>query len=137
MEYIILQYVSIVLLVVGVGYLFYLLKEKECKFNEDYFGITYSILRTLTDTEITSENVKKILRIVSKIVLNVEDNYKDEDNKVKEDKALQLAREALQELKFKRNIDDDSIRYMIRLSAALLPATNKSKLRVVRSIKDE
>lgn len=137
MEYIILQYVSIVLLVVGVGYLFYLLKEKECKFNEDYFGITYSILRTLTDTEITSENVKKILRIVSKIVLNVEDNYKDEDNKVKEDKALQLAREALQELKFKRNIDDDSIRYMIRLAAALLPATNKSKLRVVRSIKDE
>jgi len=137
MEYIILQYVSIVLLVVGLGYLLYLLKEKECKFNEDYFGITYSILRTLTDTEITSENVKKILRIVSKIVLNIEDNYKDENNKVKEDKALQLAREALKELKFKRNIDDDSIRYMIRLAAALLPATNKSKLGVVRSIKEE
>lgn len=137
MEYIILQYVSIVLLVVGLGYLLYLLKEKECKFNEDYFGITYSILRTLTDTEITSENVKKILRIVSKIVLNIEDNYKDENNKVKEDKALQLAREALKELKFKRTIDDDSIRYMIRLAAALLPATNKSKFRVIRSIKDE
>jgi hypothetical protein len=128
MEYIIIQYVSIALLVVGLGYLWYLLKEKECKFNEDYFGITYSILRTLTDTEITPENVKKILRIISKIVLSIEDNYKYEDNKVKEDKALQLAREALKELKFKRNIDDDSIRYMIRLSAALLPATNEAEL---------
>lgn len=128
MEYIILQYVCIALLVVGLGYLLYLLKEKESKFNEDYFGITYSILRTLTDTEITSENVKKILRIISKIVLYVEDNYKNEDNKVKEDKALQSARDALKELNFKRAIDDDSIRYIIRLSAAVQPAANKVKL---------
>lgn len=126
MEYIILQYVCIVLLVVGVGYLLYLLREKEIKFKEDYFGITYSILRTLTDKEITSENVKKVLRIISKIVLYIEDNYKDEDNKIKEDKALELAREALKELKFKRTIDDDSIRYIIRLAAALLPATNEA-----------
>lgn len=125
MDYIIIQYVSIVLLVVGVGYLLYLLKEKESKFNEDYFGITYSILRSLRDTEITSENVKKILRIISKIVLYIEDNYKNEDNKVKEDKALQFAKEALKELKFRRTIDDDSIRYIIRLSTAFLPPTNK------------
>lgn len=128
MDYIILQYVSIVLLVVGVGYLMYLLKEKESKFNEDYFGITYSVLRTLKDTEITYENVKKILRIISKTVLYIEDNYKNEENKLKEDKALELARETLKELKFKRTIDDDSIRYIIRLSAALLPATNKPKI---------
>ncbi|MCH5138745.1 hypothetical protein JMF89_16325 [Clostridiaceae bacterium UIB06] len=125
MEYIILQYVSIVLLVVGVGYLLYLLKEKESKFNEDYYGITYSILRTHNNKEITSENVKKILRIISKVVLNVEDNYKNDDNKVKEDKALQFTREALKELKFRRTIDDDSIRYIIRISAALLPPTNQ------------
>jgi hypothetical protein len=125
MDYIIIQYVSIVLLVVGVGYLLYLLKEKESKFNEDYFGITYSILRSLRDTEITSENVKKILRIISKIVLYIEDNYKNEDNKVKEDKALKFAKEALKELKLRRSIDDDSIRYIIRLSTAFLPPTNK------------
>jgi len=126
MEYIILQYVCIALLVVGVGYLLYLLKEKESKFKEDYFGITYSILRTLRDKEITYENVKRILRIISKIVLYIEDNYKNQDNKLKEDKALQLAREALKELKFKRTIDDDSIRYIIRLSAAMLPVANES-----------
>lgn len=127
MEYIILQYVSIVLLVVGVGYLLYLLKEKENKFNEDYFGITYNILRTLSDKEITYENVKMILRIISKVVIYIEENYKNKDNNLKEDKALQLSKEALKELKLKRAIDDDSIRYIIRLSAALLPAVNKTK----------
>lgn len=127
MDYIILQYVSIVLLVVGVGYLLYLLKEKESKFNEDYFGITYNILRTLSDKEITYENVKRILRIISKIVLHIEENYKNKDNRFKEDKALQLSKEALKELKFKRIIDDDSIRYIIRLSAALLYDENKIK----------
>ena len=127
MEYIILQYVSIVLLVVGIGYLLYLLKEKENKFNEDYFGITYNILRTLSDKEITYENVKRILRIISKIILYIEENYKNKDNKFKEDRALQLSKEALKELKFKRTIDDDSIRYIIRLSAALQPAANNAK----------
>lgn len=121
MDYIIIQYVSIVLLVVGVGYLLYLLKEKESKFNEDYFGITYGMLRSLNDTDMTYENVKKILRIISKAVLYIEDNYKNEDNKVKEDKALQFSKEALKELKFRGSIDDDSIRYIIRLYAAFLP----------------
>lgn len=125
MNYIIIQYVSVTLLVVGVGYLLYLLKEKENKLNEDYFGITYSILSSLGDVEATPENVKRILRIVSEVVFYIEDNYKNENNKVKEDKAFQFAKEALRELKFRRTIDDDSIRYIIRLSAALMPPTNK------------
>lgn len=123
MTYIIIQYVSIVLLVVGVGYLLYILKEKEPKFREDYFGITYSILSSLGDIEGTPENVKKVLRIVSKTVLYIEDNYKNQDNKVKEDKALQFAKAELKELNLRRSIDDDSIRYIIRLTAALLPPT--------------
>lgn len=126
MDYIILQYVCVALLVVGVGYLLYLLKEKESKFDEDYFGITYSILRTLRDEERTYENVKKILKIISKIVLYVQDNYKNQDNKNKEDIALRLAREALEELEFKRTVDDDSIRYIIRISVAILSNTNRS-----------
>lgn len=128
MTYIIIQYVSIVLLVVGVGYLLYLLKEKEPKFNEDYFGITYSILSSLGETNQTQENVKKILRVVSKAVVDVEYSYRNEDNKIKEDKALQLAKEALRELNFKRIIDDNSIRHIISLAAALLPPTNNESL---------
>ena len=126
MAYIIIQYVSIALLVVGVGYLLYLLKEKETKIKEDYFGITYSLLSSLGETEGTAENVKKILRVISKAVLYIEDNYKNEQNKVKEDKAFQLSKETLKELKLIKTIDDDSIRYIIRLSAALMPTTNKT-----------
>lgn len=124
MAIIVIQYISVVLLVVGVGYFLYLLKEKEPRFNEDYFGITYSLLGSLGKVNQTPENVKKILRVVSKAVVYVEDKYKNEDNKIKEDKALQLAKEALRELNFTRIIDDDSIRYIIRLSAAVIPPTN-------------
>lgn len=128
MTYIIIQYVSVVLLVVGVGYLLYLLKEKESKFNEDYFGITCSILRSLGYREGTAENVKKVLRVISKTVLYIEDNYKNDDNKSKEEKAFRFAKEAIKELGFRRTIEDDSIRYIIRLSAALLPPTNKQSV---------
>ncbi len=126
MSSIILQYILVVLLVVGLGYFMYLLKDKKVKFNEDYFGISYSILNSLGETEGTVENVKKVLRIVSKSVLYVEDNYKSEDNNIKEDKALAFAREALRDLKLSKTIDDDSIRYMIRLSAAFLSPTNEN-----------
>lgn len=136
MAYIIIQYVSVALLVVSVGYLLYLLKEKEPKFNEDYFGITYSILSSLGDIEGTSENVKKVLRVISKTVLFTEDNYRNEDNKFKEDTALKIAKESLRELKLRRTIDDDSIRYIIRLSAALLPPTNKLYINIVGEKKD-
>lgn len=136
MAYIIIQYVSVALLVVSVGYLLYLLKEKEPKFNEDYFGITYSILSSLGDIEGTSENVKKVLRVISKTVLFIEDNYRNEDNKFKEDTALKIAKESLRELKLRRTIDDDSIRYIIRLSAALLPPTNKLDINIVGEKKD-
>ncbi|MDW8799741.1 hypothetical protein P8V03_01060 [Clostridium sp. A1-XYC3] len=120
MTYIVIQYVFVVLLVVGVGYLLYLLKEKGHKFNEDYFGITHSILNSLGQEERTPDNVKSILRLVSKAVTYVEDNYKNEDNAIKEDKALQLAKEAMTELNFRRVIDDDNIRCIIRIAAALL-----------------
>lgn len=126
MSSIILQYILVVLLVVGLGYFMYLLKDKKVKFNEDYFGISYSILNSLGETEGTVENVKKVLRIVSKAVLYVEHNYKSEDNNIKEDKALAFAREALRDLKLSKTIDDDSIRYIIRLSAAFLSPTNEN-----------
>lgn len=136
MTYIIIQYVLVTLLVVGVGYLLYLLREKDPKFKEDYFGITYSILSSIDDKEGTAENVKKILRAVSEIVLYVENNYKNEDNKVKEDKAVQFSKEALKELRLRKTIDDDSIRYIIRLSAALLPPTNKQAINTTEEQKD-
>lgn len=127
MNDIIIQYVLIVLLIVGLSYFVYLLKDKGINIKEDYFGITYTILRTLSDIDATPQNVKKLLRAVSDAVKYVEINFKNEDNDVKEQKALILARETVEGLKFESSIDDESLIYIIRLCAAMMPATNKDK----------
>lgn len=127
MNDIIIQYVLIVLLIVGLSYFVYLLKDKGINIKEDYFGITYTVLRTLSDVDATPKNVKKLLRAVSDAVKYVEVNFKNEDNDIKEQKALILARETVEELKFESRIDDESLIYIIRLCAAIMPATNKDK----------
>lgn len=127
MNDIIIQYVLVVLLIVGLSYFVYLLKDKGINIKEDYFGITYTVLRTLSDVDATPKNVKKLLRAVSDAVKYVEVNFKNEDNDIKEQKALILARETVEELKFESRIDDESLIYIIRLCAAIMPATNKDK----------
>ena len=122
---IIVQYVLIVLLVTGLGYLVYLLKDKDIDIKDDYFGLAYVILGSLVASEATPENVKKIIRIVSEAVHYVETKYKNEENTFKEEEAIKMAKEAIGLLNFQSNIDDESLKYLIRLAAALLPPTNK------------
>lgn len=121
MSSIVLQYVLIVFLVVGIAYFVYLLKDKGLGIKDDYFGIASFILSSLSQDEATPENVKKIIRAVGKAVEFVEVNYKDEDNAMKEDTAMELSKEALNALNLTNPIPEDSIRYIIRLAAALLP----------------
>lgn len=123
MSTLILEYVLIVLLVLGVGYLIYLLKDRGTIIKEDYYGITGSILSMLEDKEAKQENVKNILRQVSKAVNFVELNFKNEDNKLKQEKALEMARNSILELNLNTEIPDESIIYIIRLSTALLIST--------------
>ena len=123
---IIIQYVLIVLLVTGLGYLVYLLKDKDINIKDDYFGLAYVILGSLTAGESTPENVKKIIRIVSEAVQYVETNYKNGENTFKEEEAIKIAKDSITLLNFQSNIDDESLKYMIRLAAALLPPTNKT-----------
>lgn len=127
MAEIIIQYVLILLLVTGLGYLVYLLKDKDSDQIEDYFGLTYVILGGLTSNEATPENEKKIIRIISDAVLYVETNYKSSENTLKEEEAIKMAVDAIRLLKFKSNIDNESLKYLIRLAAALLPPTNKAQ----------
>ncbi len=122
---IIIQYVLIVLLVTGLGYLAYLLKDKDINIKEDYFGFAYIILGSLTSSQSTPENAKIILRIVSKAVQYVETNYKNSENTLKEEEAIKISKDAASTLDFKNNIDDESLKHLIRLAAALLPPTNK------------
>ena len=122
---IIIQYVLIVLLVAGLGYLVYLLKDKDLNIKDDYFGLAYIILGSLEAGESTPENVKKIIRIVSGAVEYVETNYKNGENTFKEAEAIKMATDAISLLNFQSNIDEESLKYLVRLAAALLPPTNK------------
>lgn len=122
---IIVQYVLIVLLVTGLGYLVYLLKDNGMIIKDDYFGFAYVILGSLLASEATPENLKAIIRIVSAAVRYVETNYKNSENTFKEEEAIRMAKKDISLLSFQNNIDDESIKYLTRLAAAALPPTNK------------
>ncbi|PRR79347.1 hypothetical protein CLLI_08270 [Clostridium liquoris] len=128
MSNIILEYVLIVFLVVGIGYFLYLLRDKGITIKDDYFGITLSILNTLSEEDATHENVKKILRAVSKAVNYVESNYKDEANDIKEQKALDMAQIIIMGLNLNSPITEESIRNLIKLATAFLPPDNKEQI---------
>ena len=122
---IVVQYLLVVILIVGLGYLVYLLKEKGVSIKDDYFGIANTILANLADADATPENIKNVLRSAESAVQYVETNYKLEDNQVKEDKALELAKNAISTLNLTAPISDEDIRKIIRLCCALMPPTNK------------
>lgn len=125
MTSIILEYILIALLVVGLGYLMYLLRDKNQASEADYYGVVFTLFDMLLESECTVENAKKILRCISKAVNYIETNYKSENNKLKEKMALEISRKAIDLLQLKGKVNDESIIYIIRLSAALLPPTNK------------
>ena len=118
-----LQYVLIVALVIGIGYLIYVLKEKDINISDDYYGIANTILNGLLSSEATPETVKNILRVISDAVHYVEDNLKNSDNHTKENEALNMAKDALKALNLTSIIDDDSIRFLIRIACGFLPST--------------
>lgn len=125
MGIIVFQYTLVVLLIIGIAYFIYLINDNEENVRDDYYGITYTLLRFLDNDEATTENTKRILKIVSECVNFVEDNFKDEDNLEKEQKALSLAREGIEELQFSSTIDDESLICIIRLATALIKPVNQ------------
>ena len=125
MSEIFIQYVLILLLVIGLGYLIYLLRDSDINFREDYYGLEYVILGYLSAQEATTENVKKIIRAISDGVQYAESNYRNSENIFKEQEAINKAKETIRSINLKSNIDNDSLKYLTRLAAALLPPTNK------------
>jgi hypothetical protein len=122
---IIIQYILIVLLVIGLGYLAYLLKDKNQNIKDDYFGLANVILGSLSASEFTPQNAKIIIRIISKAVQFVETNYRNSENTLKEKEAIKIAKEGTNSLSFNINVDEESLKYLVRIAAALLPPTNK------------
>lgn len=119
MTELIIQYVLIVLLVLAIAYFIYFLKEKGVIRDDDYYGITYTILAQLENHEATRENVKKILRAVTTAVQFVEKTYGSEDSKIKEEKAVAMAKEAIRGLNIQSDVGERALRYVIRLACAL------------------
>lgn len=126
MGIIIFQYILLVLLIVGIAYFMYLIREKEEQIKDDYYGITYNLLTFLDDNESTSENVKKVLRTVGECVNFVEENFKNQSNIEKEEKAISISKEAIENLNFNRKIDDESLICIIRLATAFMKPTNEN-----------
>lgn len=119
MTELIIEYVLIVLMVLSIAYFIYFLREKGIIRNDDYYGITYTILAQLENHEAKPENVKAILRAVSASVKFVDDKYKNDESRIKEEKAIALSREAIRELDIESDIGDRSLKYLIRLACAL------------------
>jgi hypothetical protein len=106
-------------MVLGVAYFIYFLKEKGVIRNGDYYGITYTILAQLENHEATKENVKRILRQVAIVVRFVEETYGNDTDKLKEEKAIAMVREAIRELDIQSELGDNALRYLVRLACAL------------------
>lgn len=121
MKEILLQYMLIIFLVIGIGYLIYLIRDRGIELYEDYFGLTYALLNTLQSDERGTQNIKRILRIVGEVVRFIEIEYFNEPNEKKEMEAVKLVHELLEEAGFESPIDEQSIRYIIRISSAMLP----------------
>lgn len=118
MTELIIEYVLIVLMVLSIAYFIYFLKEKGIIRNNDYYGITYTILAQLENHEAGQESVKRILRAVSSAVNFVENAYGEDDNRTKEERAAAIVKEAIRDMDMQSEIGERSLRYLIRLACA-------------------
>lgn len=120
MTALIIQYVLLVLMVLAIAYFVYLLNDKGILKEDDYYGITYTILRELDRNEATKENVRSILKAVASTVKFVEEAYVDDEYKIKEERAIALSREAIRDLSIYSDLGDKALRYLIRIAYAYL-----------------
>lgn len=120
MRYILAQYILIIILIIAIGYFLYLIKNRSDDYLENYYGLSDIIINTDYEEEKNRENIKIILRAISSSVYYVEKNFKKEPNNIKENKALEKVEETLKEYKFKGKINEDTLRYLIRINCALM-----------------
>ncbi|MFL0250053.1 hypothetical protein ACJDT4_06425 [Clostridium neuense] len=118
-------YILLVMLVIGLGYMFYLSKEKDIEIKEDYFGLNFSVFNTIKNEEYNKENIKTIFKIIKDSIMYVEDNYKFDINLRKENIALMISKDEIKKLKLKSKIDDESIRAIIRIGCAFMLSDKK------------
>jgi hypothetical protein len=114
------QYILIVILIIAIDYFLYLIRNKSEDYLENYYGLSDIIINTDYENEKSRENIKIILRTIGTSVYEVEEKFSNEPNEIKEDRALKKAQQLLKEYKFKGKINEDTLRYLIRINCALM-----------------
>ena len=114
------QYILIVVLIIAIGYFLYLIRNKSEDYLENYYGLSDIIINTDYEDEKSRENIKIILRAIGSSVYEVEKNFNNESKEIKEDKALKKTQQLLKEYKFQGKMNEDTLRYLIRINCALM-----------------
>lgn len=120
----ILQYSILILTIVCLGYLFVVMESRGSK-EADYYGLNQSSFSTLTSDECNKDNLEKILSIIWLSAKEVMDENKTIDEGELENKIINLSRIKILENGFNSNIDENSLRYMARLSMFYLKEFHK------------
>lgn len=118
-------YILLVMLVIGLGYIFYLWKEKDIEIREDYYGLNFNVFNTIKNEEYSKENIKAILKIIKNSIIYVEENHKFDINLRKENIALKISKDEISKLNLKSKIDDESVRIIIRIGCAFMLSDEK------------
>ncbi|GAA0125593.1 hypothetical protein [Clostridium senegalense] len=119
------QALLIILVVLAIGILVGLLKKKNIILDDKFLNFGYTIIDMLDELGVADENTKKILRIIMDGVRYVEENFNNMSNPVKEETALNVVKENLENINGIEKLTEEDIKTLIRLSAILLGESEK------------
>lgn len=119
--------VIILAIVVALGIILAILEKKKITSSDKVLSYSYKILEMLENSGVADEKTKEILRMIMNCVKYVEDNFKAIPNTVKEDTALNLVNEKMENMNLREKLTDDEIRTLVRLSAVMLGNTERKE----------
>lgn len=119
--------IIILAIVVALGIILAILEKKKIASSDKVLSYSYKILEMLENSGVADEKTKEILRMIMNCVKYVEDNFKAIPNTVKEDTALNLVNEKMENMNLREKLTDDEIRTLVRLSAVMLGNTERKE----------
>lgn len=119
--------IIILAIVVALGIILAVLEKKKIASSDKVLSYSYKILEMLENSGVADKKTKEILRIIMNCVKYVEDNFKAIPNTVKEDTALNLVNEKMENMNLSEKLTDEEIRTLVRLSAVMLGNTERKE----------
>ena len=119
--------IIILAIVVALGIILAILEKKKIASSDKVLSYSYKMLEMLENSGVADEKTKEILRMIMNCVKYVEDNFKAIPNTVKEDTALNLVNEKMENMNLREKLTDDEIRTLVRLSAVMLGNTERKE----------